>query len=208
MKTRHLFSNTFGLLLLSGAATFSSLSQAAPQTMIVAGGCFWCVESDFELVQGVSDVVSGYTGGYTENPTYSQVSAKNTGHFEAVAIYFDDDIVSLKALAEYYWKTIDPTDDTGQFCDKGSPYKTAMFYQDEQQKAVFEASLAKVEKTKPFKDDIVTQLLPAKAFYPAEEYHQSYYTKNPIRYAFYRASCGRDSRIEDLWGEVASKKYH
>lgn len=208
MKTRHLFSNTFGLLLLSGAATFSSLSQAAPKTMIVAGGCFWCVESDFELVQGVSDVVSGYIGGHTDNPTYKQVSSGNTGHFEAVVINFDDEVVSLKALADYYWKTIDPTDAAGQFCDKGSPYKTAMFYQDDQQKAVFEASLAKVEKSKPFRDDIVTEILPAKTFYPAEEYHQSYYTKNPIRYAYYRASCGRDSRIEDLWGEVASKKYH
>jgi peptide-methionine (S)-S-oxide reductase len=208
MKTRHLFSNTFGLLLLTGAATFSSLSQAAPQTMIVAGGCFWCVESDFELVQGVSDVVSGYIGGHTDNPTYKQVSSGKTGHFEAVVINFDDDVVSLKALADYYWKTIDPTDAAGQFCDKGSPYKTAMFYQDDKQKAVFEASLAKVEKSKPFKDDIVTEILPAKKFYPAEEYHQSYYTKNPIHYAYYRASCGRDSRIEDLWGEVASKKYH
>lgn len=208
MKTRHLLSNTFGLLLLSGAATFSSLSQAAPQTMIVAGGCFWCVESDFELVQGVSDVVSGYIGGHTDNPTYKQVSSGKTGHFEAVVINFDDDVVSLKALADYYWKTIDPTDAAGQFCDKGSPYKTAMFYQDDKQKAVFEASLAKVEKSKPFKDDIVTEILPAKKFYPAEEYHQSYYTKNPIRYTYYRASCGRDSRIEDLWGEVASKKYH
>lgn len=208
MSIKHIFNSALGLLLLTGVTTFSSMSQAAPQTMIVAGGCFWCVESDFELVQGVSDVVSGYTGGHTENPTYSQVSAKNTGHFEAVVIHFDDDIVSLKTLADYYWKTIDPTDAEGQFCDKGSPYKTAMFYQDDQQKAVFEASLAKVKKTKPFKNDIVTEILPAKKFYPAEEYHQSYYTKNPIRYAFYRASCGRDNRIESLWGEVASHQYH
>lgn len=208
MIIRNALSSTLGLLLLSGVATFSSVSQAAPQTMIVAGGCFWCVESDFELVQGVSDVVSGYTGGHTENPTYNQVSSKNTGHFEAVVIHFDDDIVSLKALADYYWKTIDPTDASGQFCDKGSPYKTAMFYQDDQQKAVFEASLAKVKNTKPFKEAIVTEILPAKKFYQAEGYHQSYYTKNPIRYAFYRASCGRDNRIESLWGEVASHQYH
>lgn len=208
MSVKYSLSGTLGLILLSGAATFSSVSQAAPQTMIVAGGCFWCVESDFELVQGVSDVVSGYTGGHTENPTYHQVSSKNTGHFEAVVIHFDDDIVSLKALADYYWKTIDPTDASGQFCDKGSPYKTAMFYQDDQQKAVFEASLAKVKNTKPFKEAIVTEILPAKKFYQAEDYHQSYYTKNPIRYAFYRASCGRDNRIESLWGEVASHQYH
>jgi len=197
-----------GLLLLSGAMPFNGTLQAAPQTMIVAGGCFWCVESDFELVKGVSDVVSGYTGGHSKNPTYQQVSSEKTGHFEAVEIHFDDDIVSLKALADYYWKTIDPTDAEGQFCDKGTPYKTAMFYQNDQQKTVFESSLAKVEQTKPFKADIVTQILPAATFYPAEDYHQSYYTKNPIRYAFYRSSCGRDNRIESLWGEVASHQYH
>ncbi|MFT6655685.1 MAG: peptide-methionine (S)-S-oxide reductase [Marinomonas primoryensis] len=208
MMIRNTLSSALGLLLLSGAATFSNASLAAPQTMIVAGGCFWCVESDFELVNGVSDVISGYTGGQTKNPTYKQVSSEKTGHFEAVEIHFDDDIVSLKALADYYWKTIDPTDAKGQFCDKGTPYKTAMFYQNDQQKAVFEASLAKVEKTKPFKADIVTQILPASTFYLAEEYHQSYYTKNPIRYAFYRSSCGRDSKIESLWGDIASHQYH
>jgi peptide-methionine (S)-S-oxide reductase len=208
MITQDVLRNAITSLLLSGIAAFSSTSHAASQTMIVAGGCFWCVESDFELVQGVSDVVSGYTGGHTENPTYSQVSSKNTGHFEAVLIHFDDDVVSLKELADYYWKTIDPTDATGQFCDKGSPYKTAMFYQDDQQKAIFESSLAKINNVKPFKDKIVTEILPAKKFYPAEDYHQSYYTKNPIRYTFYRASCGRDNRIESLWGEVASHQYH
>jgi peptide-methionine (S)-S-oxide reductase len=208
MMIRNALSSVLGLLLLFGAATFSNASLAAPQTMIVAGGCFWCVESDFELVNGVSDVISGYTGGQTKNPTYKQVSSEKTGHFEAVEIHFDDDIVSLKALADYYWKTIDPTDAKGQFCDKGTPYKTAMFYQSDQQKAVFRASLAKVEKTKPFKADIVTQILPASTFYLAEEYHQSYYTKNPIRYAFYRSSCGRDSKIESLWGDIASHQYH
>ncbi|GAA0225110.1 peptide-methionine (S)-S-oxide reductase MsrA [Marinomonas primoryensis] len=208
MMIRNTLNSALGLLILSGAATFSSASLAAPQTMIVAGGCFWCVESDFELVNGVSDVISGYTGGQTKNPTYKQVSSEQTGHFEAVEIHFDDDIVSLKTLADYYWKTIDPTDAKGQFCDKGTPYKTAMFYQNDQQKAVFEASLVKVEKTKPFKADIVTQILPADTFYLAEEYHQSYYTKNPIRYALYRSSCGRDSKIESLWGDIASHQYH
>ena len=208
MMIRNTLNSALGLLILSGAATFSSASLAAPQTMIVAGGCFWCVESDFELVNGVSDVISGYTGGQTKNPTYKQVSSEKTGHFEAVEIHFDDDIVSLKTLADYYWKTIDPTDAKGQFCDKGTPYKTAMFYQNDQQKAVFEASLVKVEKTKPFKADIVTQILPADTFYLAEEYHQSYYTKNPIRYALYRSSCGRDSKIESLWGDIASHQYH
>ncbi|TYL48742.1 peptide-methionine (S)-S-oxide reductase MsrA [Marinomonas sp. IMCC 4694] len=208
MKIHHALNRTVGILVLTSAAFSSSVSLAAPQTMMVAGGCFWCVESDFELVQGVSDVVSGYSGGQTENPTYKQVSTGKTGHFEVVEIQFDDEIVSLEVLANYFWKTIDPTDPYGQFCDKGTPYKTAMFYQSPEQKSVFEASLANVNATKPFKDKIVTEILPAKTFYKAEEYHQSYYTKNPFRYAYYRASCGRDNRIESLWGDVASKQYH
>ncbi|BFM49692.1 peptide-methionine (S)-S-oxide reductase MsrA [Marinomonas sp. THO17] len=193
---------------ISLSVTMTPSVQAEQQSMIVAGGCFWCVESDFEMVPGVIDVISGYTGGHTLNPSYKQVSVGKTGHFEAVTILFDDQQVSLNALAEYFWKTIDPTDPDGQFCDKGTPYRTAMFYQNAEQKAVFEASLAKVKSTKPFSADIVTPILPANEFYPAEEYHQSYYTKNPIRYAFYRSSCGRDRRIENLWGEVASKTYH
>ncbi len=193
---------------VSLSLTMTPSVQAEQQSMIVAGGCFWCVESDFEMVPGVIDVISGYTGGQTPNPSYKQVSVGNTGHFEAVTILFDDEKVSLTTLAEYFWKTIDPTDPNGQFCDKGEPYRTAMFYQNAEQKAVFDASLDKVKSTKPFSANIVTPILPAAKFYPAEEYHQSYYTKNPIRYAFYRSSCGRDRRIENLWGEVASKKYH
>ncbi|MCB5161158.1 peptide-methionine (S)-S-oxide reductase MsrA [Marinomonas algarum] len=208
MTIQHRFNLTLGAVLLTGTATFSQVASAAPQTMMVAGGCFWCVESDFEGIEGVTDVVSGYSGGHTDNPTYKQVSSGKTGHFEVVEIQFDDEKVSLQTLSDYYWKTIDPTDPNGQFCDKGAPYKTAMFYKDETQKAVFEASLAKVNNTKPFSADIVTEILPAKTFYPAEEYHQSYYTKNSIRYGFYRLSCGRDDRIEALWGEVASKQYH
>uniref|UniRef100_UPI003515DEC7 peptide-methionine (S)-S-oxide reductase MsrA n=2 Tax=Oceanospirillaceae TaxID=135620 RepID=UPI003515DEC7 len=156
---------------------------------------------------GVIDVVSGYTGGHQENPTYKQVSSGKTGHYEAVEITFDDEKVSLETLANYYWKTIDPTDDKGQFCDKGTPYLTAMFYQNDEQKAVFEASLKNVEQTKPFDATIVTPIIAASTFYLAEDYHQSYYTKNPIRYNYYRSSCGRDSRIEELWGEVVTKKH-
>ncbi|KZN15121.1 peptide-methionine (S)-S-oxide reductase MsrA [Marinomonas sp. TW1] len=193
---------------VSLSLAMASTAQAEQQSMIVAGGCFWCVESDFEMVPGVIDVISGYTGGQTVNPTYKQVSVGNTGHYEAVTILFDDQQVSLTTLAEYFWKTIDPTDPNGQFCDKGAPYRTAMFYQSAEQKAVFDASLNKVNTSKPFTSDIVTPILPATEFYPAEEYHQSYYTKNPIRYAFYRSSCGRDRRVEGLWGDVASKKYH
>lgn len=205
----------FGLLkktlsaiaVISGFA-FTYLAQAAPQTMIVAGGCFWCVESDFEKVKGVTKAVSGYIGGHLDHPTYKQVSRGNTGHFEAVKITFDDNVVSLATLANYFWRTIDPTDAYGQFCDKGTPYKTAIFYQNEAQKAVFEASLAKVNETKPFKADIVTEILPADTFYLAEAYHQDYYKNSPVRYRFYRSSCRRDSRIENLWGSIASKEHH
>ena len=182
--------------------------QAETQTMIAAGGCFWCVESDFEKVDGVESVVSGYTGGTLVNPTYKQVSSKNTGHFEAVKITFDDEKVSLRELTDYFWKTIDPTDPNGQFCDKGEPYRTGLFYQNDEQKRVFEASLSDIEKNKPFTEDIVTEILPAKTFYLAEEYHQDYYLKNSWRYRFYRSSCGREARIEELWGSVASEQYH
>lgn len=199
--------------LLSGALSVIALSavlpvQAATQTMIVAGGCFWCVESDFEKVDGVTEAVSGYINGHVKNPTYKQVSAKKTGHYEAVKITFDDEKVSLKALSDYFWKTIDPTDATGQFCDKGSPYYTGLFYQSEAQKSVFEKSLADVKINKPFKADIVTPILAAKEFYVAEDYHQNYYSRNRIRYTYYRNGCGRDKRINQLWGEVASKKAH
>lgn len=200
-------------IILASAMALSVLAispqvAAEQQTMIAAGGCFWCVESDFENIDGVIDVVSGYTGGHVANPTYQQVSGKKTGHYEAVKITFDDDIVSLRELTDYYWRTIDPTDASGQFCDKGEPYRTGLFYQDELQRNIFEASKGQVIKSKPFEAEIVTEIMPAKEFYLAEDYHQDYYLKNNLRYKFYRFNCGRDGRIEDLWGEVASKKYH
>ncbi len=182
-----------------------SVSYAAPQTLIVAGGCFWCVESDFEALDGVTEAISGYTGGHTDNPTYQQVAGKSTGHFEAVEIHYDDEKVTLETLVDYYWKTIDPTDANGQFCDKGSPYKTALFYQNDEQQAVFEKSRQELEQNKPFKGAIATQILPAKTFYPAEDFHQNYYQTHSLKYKFYRSSCGRDSKIKSLWGEVVSK---
>lgn len=204
MKIKAVISSALGALVLSATLP----TYAATQTMIVAGGCFWCVESDFEKVEGVSEVVSGYINGHTKNPTYKEVSSKKTGHYEAVKITFDDQKVSLKALTDYFWKTIDPTDASGQFCDKGSPYYTGLFYQSEQQKAVFEASLAEIKANKPFSAPIVTPVLAAQEFYEAEGYHQNYYKRNPIRYTYYRTGCGRDKRIKALWGEVASKKHH
>ncbi|MBJ7550096.1 peptide-methionine (S)-S-oxide reductase MsrA [Marinomonas ostreistagni] len=198
-------------LLLTSAVTFAALNMTTPtmaqeQSLIVAGGCFWCVESDFESIEGVTDVVSGYIGGHVANPTYQQVSSKKTGHYEAVKITFDDDVVSLRELTDYFWLTIDPTDATGQFCDKGDPYRTGLFYQNAQQHDVFKASLASTAKNKPFDADIVTEILPASTFYLAEDYHQDYYLKNNLRYKFYRFNCGRDARIEELWGSVASKQ--
>lgn len=193
-------------LLLSLLLSTLPSAVADTKSLIVAGGCFWCVEADFEKVDGVINAVSGYIGGDLAKPTYAQVAGGGTGHFEAVEIRYDADKVSLRQLVDYFWKTIDPTDAKGQFCDKGSPYKTALFYQDEQQRQLFQQSLIDVVSSKPFKAVIVTQILPATPFYKAEDYHQDYYHKNPLRYKIYRASCGRDKTIEKLWGEVISKR--
>jgi len=185
---------------------FTSTVYAENQTIIVAGGCFWCVESDYEKYPGVLSAESGYINGSTKNPTYRQVASKKTGHYEVVRITYNKDIISAKKLVDYFWLTIDPTDDKGQFCDKGSPYKTALFYQNSEQEKIFRQSLADIEKNKPFDEAIVTKILPAETFYTAEDYHQDYYKKSSLRYKYYRASCGRDARIKKLWGEVASKK--
>ncbi|WP_020559737.1 peptide-methionine (S)-S-oxide reductase MsrA [Thiofilum flexile] len=186
--------------------SFHTLAQAKTETLMVAGGCFWCAEADFEGKKGVLDVVSGYTGGHVPNPTYKQVSYTDTGHFEAIRITFDDSKVSLKELVDYYWHTIDPTNARGQFCDKGKPYRTALFYQSQRQKLVFDASLKELNASKPFTAPIVTSILPAKPFYLAENYHQDYYKKNPIRYNYYRWNCNRDATVERLWGAVASEE--
>jgi peptide-methionine (S)-S-oxide reductase len=170
---------------------------------IFAGGCFWCVESDFDKVPGVLSTTSGYTGGTTANPTYDQVSAKKTGHAEAVQIVFDPAKVSYAQLVEHFWRTIDPTTKDRQFCDAGSPYRTAIFAVDAAQLATATASRAALEKSKPFKEPVVTEVLAASQFYAAEDYHQDYYKKNPVRYNYYRSSCGRDARLKQLWGGQA-----
>ena len=169
---------------------------------VFAGGCFWCTEKDFEEVPGVIEAVSGYTGGRTENPTYREVGTNRTGHYEAVKVIYDPAQVSYEQLVDYYWRTVDPTDDTGQFCDKGESYRTAVFVTPEQ-RAVAEASLAEVEAGKPFSDPIVTPILDAQVFYDAEGYHQDYYKTNPVRYNLYRKGCGRDARLKRLWGDDA-----
>ncbi len=172
-------------------------------TATFAGGCFWCTESDFDKVEGVVSTTSGYIGGKTANPTYESVTAGNSGHTEAVQVIFDPGKVSYAKLVEYYWRTIDPTAKDRQFCDIGSSYRSAIFVHDEQQRALAEASKKVLSGNKPFREPIVTEIVNATTFYPAEEYHQNYYTKNPIRYKFYRANCGRDARLKQLWGDQA-----
>jgi peptide-methionine (S)-S-oxide reductase len=195
-----------GVAPATGTSGVSGLSGApATARAIFAGGCFWCVEADFDKVPGVLATVSGYTGGTVPNPTYEQVSRKGTGHTEAVEITFDPARVSYAQLVEYFWRTIDPTVRDRQFCDVGSPYRTAIFALDEEQLRIARASLAALEKARPFKEPVVTPVLPAAPFYPAEEYHQDYYRRNPVRYDYYRSACGRDARLRALWGEQAGK---
>ena len=185
------------------AALLFSVAGVMAQTTAkatFAGGCFWCVESDFDKVPGVISTTSGYIGGKTANPTYEQVSAKSTGHAEAVEIVYDPAKVSYEQLLNKFWRSIDPTTKDRQFCDVGSPYRTAIFAHDAAQLAAASASLVALEKSKPFKEPIVTQIQLAGPFYPAEEYHQDYYKKNPVRYKYYRTSCGRDARLAELWG--------
>jgi peptide-methionine (S)-S-oxide reductase len=180
---------------------FQQANGSAPATAIFAGGCFWCIEADFEKLTGVSEVVSGYTGGSADTADYKTVSGTETGHFEAVKVSYDPAQVSYSELLEYFWKQIDPTDPSGQFCDKGSSYKSAVFYANEEQLEIATNSLTALRSNKPFEADIVTPILPAAPFYLAEEYHQDYYLKNPWRYKYYRSGCGRDQRITELWGK-------
>ncbi len=183
-------------------------SSAAPETLEVAtfaGGCFWCVESDFDGVPGVARTVSGYTGGHVDNPTYRQVSSETTGHREAVQIYFDPARVDYADLLEIFWRTIDPTDSGGQFCDRGESYTTAIFANTGEQRKLAQASKESLEKSGILKRPVVTTIETAGSFYPAEDYHQDYYKKSPLRYKLYRFSCGRDSRLKDLWGEQAHR---
>ena len=192
-----------GLFALVAGMPAAMAQTAAPATAkaIFAGGCFWCVEADFDKVPGVLSTTSGYIGGKVANPSYEQVSAKSTGHAEAVEIVFDPAKVSYEQLLEHYWRTIDPTTRDRQFCDAGSPYRTAIFALDAAQLKAAQASLAALEKSKPFTEPIVTQIVLAGPFYAAEAYHQDYYKKNPIRYQYYRSSCGRDARLKQLWGK-------
>jgi peptide-methionine (S)-S-oxide reductase len=195
-------------LALWPAAAQAQTPAAAPATAkaTFAGGCFWCVEADFDKVPGVLSTTSGYIGGHVANPSYEQVSAKQTGHAEAVEVVYDPAKVSYEQLLQHFWHGIDPTVRDRQFCDIGSPYRTAIFTHDAAQLQAARASLAALERSKPFTAPIVTEIAAAGPFYPAEAYHQDYHLKNPLRYRYYRASCGRDSRLRELWGEQANGK--
>ncbi len=192
------------VLILSGASKHStepvpSESELAKATF--AGGCFWCMEPPFDKLQGVVSTTSGYTGGHIENPSYKQVSAGRTGHAEAVQIAYDPEKISYAELLDVFWRNVDPLTPNRQFCDAGNQYRTAIFYHDETQRHLAEASKSRLEGSGRFQSEIVTEISPATAFYVAEKYHQDYYKKNPLRYKFYRISCGRDRRLAELWGE-------
>lgn len=168
-----------------------------------AGGCFWCMEAAFDPVPGVLSTTSGYTGGNTGNPTYDEVSAGGTGHAESLQIVYDPARVSYETLLDVYWHNIDPVTPDAQFCDHGNQYRSAIFYHDEAQKAAAEASRDALAKSGTLPGPIVTQIVPAGTFYPAEVHHQDFYRVNPVRYKFYRFTCGRDARLEELWGDAA-----
>ena len=188
------------LLLLLWIPAFAGMTNAyaAEALATFAGGCFWCTESDFEKVPGVLTAVSGYIGGRVANPTYEQVSAGGTGHAEAVRVRFDPAKVSYEQLLKVYWRSVDPTVKDRQFCDAGNQYRTAIFTHDAGQKRLALATRAEAEKQLGV--PLHTEVADAGKFYPAEDYHQDYYKKNPVRYRFYRANCGRDARLEKIWG--------
>jgi peptide-methionine (S)-S-oxide reductase len=187
-----------GVSAAQTAATGPAPAGLAKATF--AGGCFWCVEADFDKVPGVKSTTSGYIGGKVANPTYEQVASKSTGHAEAVEVVFDPKVVGYEQLVEYFWRTIDPTTKDRQFCDYGSPYRTGIFVHDASQLALAQASKAKLDASKPFSAPVVTEITLAGPFYAAEDYHQDYYKKSPIRYKGYRSGCGREERIRQLWG--------
>jgi len=182
----------------------SGADKGALQTATFVGGCFWCMEEAFDKVDGVVSTTSGYTGGRTKAPTYEDVSAGGTGHAESVDVLYDPARVTYAKLLDVFWRNIDPTTPDRQFCDQGNQYRSAIFYHDETQKRLAEESKKALEKARPFKGLIVTETAPASVFYPAEEYHQNFYEKNPLRYKLYKFGCGRAQRLKELWGKTSS----
>jgi peptide methionine sulfoxide reductase msrA/msrB len=199
-----------GFMMANSAETIkkNQMNMQNDQTDIAtfAGGCFWCTESDFEKLPGVSKAISGYTGGTEKNPSYKEVSAGTTGHIEAVQVYFDPSMVTYKELIEYFWKHINPTDSGGQFVDRGPQYRSAIFYHDEKQRQIAEKSREKLNASGKFDKPVVTDILQLSVFYPAEEYHQDYYKKNKLRYKYYRYGSGRDQFLKKTWGDMSTPK--
>lgn len=183
------------------AAETPNTADGASTTAIFAGGCFWCMEPPYDHQAGVTDTTSGYTGGELENPGYEEVSRGGTGHTEAVEVTYNADEISYAQLLEIFWRNIDPFAEDRQFCDSGAQYRSAIFYANDRERELAEASKAEMQER--FDQDIVTQIVPASTFWDAEDYHQNYYEKNPLRYKFYRFNCGRDDRLEEIWGDEA-----
>ncbi len=188
-------------LILANVPLVETTGASPSAKAYFAGGCFWCMEEAFEKVEGVLSVVSGYMGGTVANPTYEEVSAGRTGHAESVEVIYDPTKVTYQKLLDAFWHNVDPLTPNAQFCDHGTQYQSAIFYSTEDERRQAEESKAAIEQTKKFQTPIVTQLVPAATFYPAEDYHQDYYKKNPLRYKYYKYGCGRANRLEALWGK-------
>ncbi len=189
------------LLLLVSLLSVAPLSVAETRQAIFAGGCFWCMEAPFDKLEGVVSTVSGYIGGHVANPTYRQVTGGRTGHAEAVRVEYDPRQVTYEQLLQVFWRNIDPLDARGQFCDKGSQYRSGIFYLNESQRLAAQKSKDSLAASGRFRQQLVTEVSAAGNFYTAEQYHQDFYRKNPLRYRYYRARCGRDKRLAELWGE-------
>jgi peptide-methionine (S)-S-oxide reductase len=205
MPARPLGALLLALLLAAGADAAEPAPQAAAEppglaTATFAGGCFWCMEQPFDELPGVVSTTAGYTGGSVQAPSYEQVSSGTTGHAEAVQIRFDPTRIRYEELLEVFWHNIDPTARDRQFCDQGRQYRSAIFTHDDAQRDAALRSKAELERSKRLPGPVVTEIVAAGPFYPAEEYHQDYYAKNPLRYRFYRTGCGRDARLRELWG--------
>jgi peptide-methionine (S)-S-oxide reductase len=199
---KSLFTAMGGLAVILIAIT-TVVSAPNIEKATFAGGCFWCMEHPFDELPGVVSVTSGYTGGQKKNPTYEEVSAGGTGHAESVQVAYDPAKVTYEKLLKVFWHNIDPTAKDRQFCDSGHQYRSAVFYHNEEQQRLALQSKAELEKNKTFREPVVTEIVRAAEFYPAEDYHQHYYKKNPIRYKYYRSRCGRDQRLKELWGDAA-----
>jgi peptide-methionine (S)-S-oxide reductase len=188
-------------LILAATAGPQAPAQDATETAVFAGGCFWCMEPPFDKLDGVTSTVSGYAGGHVEDPTYQEVTAGGTGHAEVVRVTYDPSVVSYERLLHVFWRNVDPFDAGGQFCDRGASYRTGIFYNSPEQARL--ARRSKRQLSRRFSRGIVTEIEELEAFYPAEDYHQNYYQRNPLRYRLYRTRCRRDARLEAVWGDEA-----